>query len=115
MAITEAYSGSVATSATEYSLPNTANYNIANGLAVAGVYQVFLDLNGLAVGNNVRIRIYEKCRAADTQRVIYESNIIGTGTPTWVSPSLVLLNAWDVTVLGVSGTPTITWSIRKVA
>jgi hypothetical protein len=34
---------------------------------------------------------------------------------TWVSPSLILLHGWDITLLAVSGTITVNWSIRKVA
>ena len=49
--------------------------------------------------------------------VAYEAFIGGPqGTPIYVSPSLVLGNAWDMTLTKISGTNrTITWSIRKIA
>jgi hypothetical protein len=116
MAITEAFSGTAATSATELSLPRNATYSSASTQTTAGVYQVFLDVSGIAGGQEIQIRIYEKVRSADTQRVTYQSNLAGLQSPAqWVSPSLVLMNGWDVTLVGITGTPTITWSIRKVA
>jgi len=115
MAITEAYTGTAAISATEFSAPNNTTYSAASVIAVAGVYQVFLDVNDLALADNLRIRIYEKCRSGDTVRVISESFILGTGITTWVSPSLVLMNGWDVTFYASAGTVTVLWSIRKVA
>lgn len=115
MAITEAYTGTAAISATEFSAPNNTTYAAGSVIAVAGVYQVFLDVSDLVVGDNLRIRIYEKCRTGDTTRVIYESYLVGIGESTWVSPSLVLMNGWDVTFYASAGTVTVLWSIRKVA
>jgi len=113
MAITEAYSGTAAITSTEFSAPN--NSTTLTPITDDGVYQVFLDTSDMVAGDELRIRIYEKCRSGDTQRVIYQSYIVGTMTDTWVSPSLILLHGWDVTLLAVSGTITINWSIRKVA
>jgi hypothetical protein len=116
MAISEAFAGTAATSATELSLPRNAAYSAASPQTTAGVYQIFLDVNGMVAGNEIQIRIYEKVRAADTQRPTYQSNLVGLQSPAhWVSPSLILMNGWDVTLVGIAGTPTITWSIRKVA
>ena len=115
MAITEAYSGTAAIGATEYSAPNAANYDINTPITADGVYQVFLDTADMVAGDQLQIRIYEKCRAADTQRVIYESVLTGVMSDTWVSPSLILLHGWDVTLDALAGTITVNWSIRKVA
>jgi hypothetical protein len=116
MAITEAYSGTNGTlGATEYSCPNTANYSAGSAITDDGVYQVFLDTADMVAGDELRIRIYEKCRTGDTQRIIYESTITGTMADTWVSPSLILLHGWDVTITAVAGTIAVNWSIRKVA
>ena len=115
MAITEAYAGTAAIGATEYSCPNAGNYSSGNAITADGVYQVFLDTSDMVAGDQLQIRIYEKCQSTDTQRVIYESVLTGTMAETWVSPSLILLHGWDVTLDALSGTITVNWSIRKVA
>ena len=114
MAITKAYSGTSAIGATEFSAPN--NSTTRTPITVSGVYQVFLDTSDMIAGDELRIRVYEKCTGTgDTQRIIYESFINGTMTDTWVSPSLILLHGWDVTLTAITGTITVLWSIRKVA
>lgn len=116
MAITESHVGSASISTTEYSCPNNATYNSANGITDDGVYQVFLDTSAMTLTNQLHIHIYEKCRGASTQRIIYEAIMTGTMADSWVSPSLILLHGWDVTLEMVAGAAaTIEWSIRKVA
>jgi hypothetical protein len=115
MAITEAYSGSAAIGVTEYSAPNNANYSSGSPITDDGVYQVFLDTSDMVATDQLQVRIYEKCRSTDTQRVIYEAILTGTMAETWVSPSLILLHGWDVTLDALAGTITVNWSIRKVA
>jgi hypothetical protein len=114
MAITEAFAGSAAIAATEWSL--TTN---AAGVATEtsdGVYQVWLDVADMVAGDELQVRLYEKVRASDPQRLLLAATLVGPqAPPVWVSPSLILLHGWDVTLLGVSGTMTTTWSIRKVA
>jgi hypothetical protein len=117
MAITEPFTGThVVTTATEWSCTtDTAGPDLETS---DGVFQLFLDVNDMITGDELAIKIYEKCRTGDTQRVIYQSNLIGPQSPpTWVSPSLILLNGWDMTLNQIAGTANITvlWSIRKVA
>lgn len=114
MAITEAYSGTSSIGTTEFSCPN--NSTTLTPITVDGVYQVFLDTSDMVAGDQLQIRIYEKCRSGDTQRVIYESILTGTMASTWVSPSLILMHGWDVTLDTLAGgTITVNWSIRQVA
>jgi hypothetical protein len=116
MAITEAYSGTAAIGTTEYSAPNAANYDINTPITADGVYQVFLDVSDMVAGDQLQIRVYEKVRSADTQRIVYESVLSGAQADIWVSPSLILLHGWDVTLDTLAGTSiTVNWSIRKVA
>jgi hypothetical protein len=116
VAIAEAYAGSATIGTTEYSCPNAGNYNSANGITTDGVYQVFLDLANMTITEQYQIRIYEKCRSSDTQRVIYEAIVTGIMADTWVSPSLILLHGWDVTLKKLAGTDrALHWSIRQVA
>ena len=114
MAISEAFAGSEAVSTTEHSLTtDTAGPDTETS---DGVFQVWLDLSDMVAGDQLQIRIYEKVQAADSQRICLQSIITGPPTdPIWVSPSLVLMHGWDVTLDALAGTITVTWSIRKVA
>jgi len=114
MAISEAFAGSEAVGTTEHSLTtDTAGPDVETS---DGVFQVFLDVSDMVSGDELQIRVYEKVQAGDTQRVVYQSNLVGPQSPPiWVSPSLILLHGWDVTLDAIAGTITVTWSIRKVA
>jgi hypothetical protein len=113
MAISEHATGSqTATIGTEHILT-------ANPETTDGVYQVFIDIDAMALGDTVEIRIKEKARTGDTQRTI-ETFVISqdpsTDSNLWVSPSFVLVNGWDVTLKQTAGTGrAFLWSIRKVA
>ena len=115
MAVTEAFSGIETVTTTEWSLTNDSSTIATN--TTAGCYQLLLDLNALAAGDEYQIRCYEKVRSADTQRVVWQSNIVGIPpSPNWASPALMLLNGWDFTIDKIAGTDrSITWSIRKAA
>ena len=113
MAISEAYSGTASISTTEFSCPN--NSTTLTPVTADGVYQVFLDTSDMVAGDQLQIRIYEKCRSADTQRIIYEAVLTDTMAATWVTPSLILLHGWDLTLDALAGTITVNWSIRQVA
>jgi hypothetical protein len=70
----------------------------------------------MVTGDELQIRVYEKVQSGDTQRIVWQSNLIGPQSPPiWVSPTLVLLHGWDVTLDAIAGTITVNWSIRKVA
>ena len=116
MAITEAFTGTATIGVTEYSAPNAANFSTGAVRTEDGVYQVFLDTSDMVSGDQLRIRMYEKCRSVDTTRVLYEAFITGTSSDSWVSPSLILLHGWDVTLTTIAGTTiVVNWSIRQVA
>ena len=115
MAISEAYAGSETVGTTEHSLTtDTAGPDVDTN---DGVYQCFLDLNALAKGDVFEFKVYEKVGAASTQRVVYSVRFANAQTePIWVSPSLILLHGWDMTLDKISGTDrAIDWSIRKIA
>jgi hypothetical protein len=112
MAVSEYVSGTEAIGATEWSCTtDTAGPDVDT---TDGVFQVFLDINDMIAGDELRIRVYEKVLSSSTQRLVYEHTIAGAQPePVWVSPSLILLHGWDVTLLANSGTITVDWSIRK--
>lgn len=114
MAISEAFSGSASIGTTEYSLTN--NSTTLTAQTDDGVYQIFLDLSAMAAGDEYQIRVLEKCRSGDTQRQVYIAYVTNTQGELWVSPSLILLHGWEVTLDKIAGTDrTLNWSIRKVA
>lgn len=114
MAISEPFTGTKAVSTTEWSLTtDTAGPDVETS---DGVFQVFLDLNDMTTGDELQVTFYEKVQSSDTQRVMYRANLFDVQEcKMWVSPSFVLMNGWDVTILAISGTITVLWSIRKVA
>lgn len=109
---TELYSGTEAVGATEHSC--TTDTSGPDADTNSGVFQVFLDVSDMVAGDQLQVRIYEKVRSGDTQRVVYEAILTGAqAQPIWVSPSLVLMHGWDVTLDALSGTITVNWSIRQ--
>ncbi len=115
MAITEAFSGSETVGTTEHSM--TTDTAGPDTQTTDGVFQAFIDLNALAAGDSFQFRVYEKTLSGSTQRVVYNAVITGSQAhPVWVSPSLVLMHGWDMTLKKLAGTDrAIDWSIRSVA
>lgn len=113
MAITDAYTGTATISTTEYSLPNNAN---AGALVTnTGVYQVFIDTLNMAAGDEYLIQIKNQVISGGTTRTIYSATLDGTQSSPFVTPTLVLIYGWDVTMDLITGSAkSISWSIRKV-
>lgn len=109
MAVTSFASGSqTCTTLTEHTLQATST--------TAGVYQFFLDLNDLADGESLEIRIKEEVQnSSATQRVFWYDTVANAQgeEKIWVSPAFMLLNGWAFSIEAV-GTPVIPWSIRTV-
>lgn len=115
MAISEAFTGTATISSTEYSLVSNSTTLASN--TDDGVYQVFVDLGNMAAGDEYEIAVKEKVIAANSQDIVFKANVVGAqGSPAWVTPSLIFMHGWDVTVKKIAGTDrSISWSIRKVA
>jgi hypothetical protein len=111
----EAYTGTATISTAEWSL--TTNTSGPDADATAGIYQAFVDLNALAVGDIYELKVYEKCRTGDTQSAVYSARFANAQpSPLWASPALVLGIGWDVTLLKKAGTDrAIAWRISKIA
>jgi len=117
MAITEAFAGSSTIGTTEWSMTtNTAGPDVETS---DGIFQAFIDLNALALGDVFEWRLYEKAQASDTQRVYHMvtwAHAQGTDAAGAVTPSFILINGWDMTLKKNAGTDrAISWSIRKIA
>lgn len=114
MAIQSSFEGTSTIGTTDWSVSSGAT---PASLTAQGVYQVFLDLNNLAAGDQFQIALYEKAVAAGTQRLVETWYFTGAqAKPLWVSPSLILMYGWDIRLKKLTGTDrSITWSIRRVA
>jgi hypothetical protein len=106
------FTGSETVSTAEHSL--TTDTAGPDTDTTVGTFQACLDLSALLAGDVFEFKIYEKARAADTQRIAYSARFAGVqGAPIWFSPALILGAGWDMTLDKISGTDrTITWSIR---
>lgn len=114
MAVTQVISGTEAIGTTEWSMATDTSYDTADAQTTAGLYQVVLDLSDMVAGDTLQIRLYEKCRSGDTQRVAAEWILTGAqGTPIWISPAVMLIHGWDWTLDALAGTITVNWSIRS--
>jgi hypothetical protein len=72
---------------------------------LSGVFQVFMDLSKMKMGDQAELVIKENGRA------IYSSQFKGDNG-IWVSPTLFTHNT-DVEVRAISGTPEIEWQTRN--
>ncbi len=115
MPISQAYSISASTvGATEYSIV-TDSTTLAND-TTDGVYQLEVDTSTMAKGDVYRIRIYEKAIAGAGKRLKVSGTIMGVQVENVTSPSLILMNGWDMTITKISGTDrAFSASIRQVA
>lgn len=112
MTIAEHASGSqTATLDTEHTL-NTTNPETSDG-----VYQMMVDLSAMANGDVTVLRIYEKARASDTARLVFSGTYAHVqAAPMAVSPSLIGLHGWSVTLEQTDGVGrSYPWSIRRVS
>lgn len=114
MPITE-ISGTEAIGTTEHSLATDTSYDTGDAQTSDGVMQAFLDVSDMIAGDQLQIRIYEKVRSADTQRIVYQTVLVGAQfDPIWVSPPLTVMHGWDVTCDALAGTITVNWSLRLI-
>lgn len=114
MAISTAFYGNNSISTTEFSL--TANSTSLGSNTSAGIYQCFIDFANLTVSEQYEFKVYEQVSNTSAQRVVYRSYAAGVqAQPIFASPSLVLMNGWEMSLDKLAGTDrNIVWSIRKV-
>jgi len=114
MTISALHENSATIGTSEWSLPN--NSATLTPITTDGHIEAVLDLSALAAGDRFRVRIYEKVRAADTQRKVQTIDYAGVQSdPNQKIPLGLMLHGWDVTLQKVAGTDrAIAWSIRAV-
>ena len=115
MAISEAFQNSASITNTEHFL--ASNSTTPTYQTTDGVYQLFLELNNLADGDQFRIRVYEKISSGGTARIVMEWVVAhAQSQPLWVTPSLILMHGWEFSLQRLSANSrTIAWSIRQIA
>jgi hypothetical protein len=115
MAISEAFQSSATIGTTEYWLA-AASTTQGSGQSTDGVYQLWLELNNLANGDEFRIRAWDAISSGGTVRVVMEWTVAhAQSEPLYVTPSLIMLHKWDFSLTKLAGTDrSIAWSIRKV-
>ena len=80
----------------------------------AGAFQLIVDAANMAKGDEYRVRIYEKCLSGGTQRVLAQWTMLGAQSELLVTPTFMLLNGWDMTIIKIAGTDrAFTASVRK--
>ena len=114
MALSEAYTVTGSSWGTETSL--TSGTTTIQSRTIPGVYQLFVDVANLTSGDVYVVRLYERVRSTDSQRVVASWTLTGgLGEPVFATPGFHLRNGWDFTLQRTAGTDkTITASVRAV-
>jgi len=100
---------------TEWSMMSLSNFPDTPATA-DGVYQLMLGLGDMVAGDELQVRIYEKVRSGDTQRIVYQVNLVGPQSQGFVFPGLILMHGWDMTLDCIAGTTIdVEHAIYKVA
>jgi len=120
MAIAEFITGTKAVDTTEWSIGDASTngeaFSTATSPTTDGIYQLWLDVSDMVAGDILQVRLYEKCRSGDTQRLAKEWILTGAqAEPIFVTESFILLHGWDFTLDALAGTITVLWSIRQVS
>lgn len=115
MAISEAYTlNNVTVGATELSI--VSGTTTLQTVTTSGVYQLWIDANNMAKGDEYRIEVHETVLSGGTKRTVLASTLLGAQAELYVTPSLILMNGWDMTIQKIAGTDRgFTASIRKIA
>lgn len=116
MAIAQLYSGTETVSTTEWSMSTDTSFT-PDADTTDGVFQAFIDFNAVAAGDTFEFKVYEKVLSGSTQRLCFSCAVTGAqSAPVWVSPALVLMHGWDMTLKKLAGTDrSIDWSIRQIS
>ena len=116
MAISEPYElDGVTVGATELSI--VSGTTTLQTITDDGVYQLWVDAGTMAKGDEFAIRIYEKVEGTGgTKKVVFAATLSDVQGEVFVTPTLILINGWDMTLQRVAGTDrAFDASIRKVA
>ena len=103
----------------EHSFATDTTYDTGDAQTTDGLMMAYVDMNDMGSGDQFKLRVYEKCRSGDTQRICGEWLLTAaqTGSPVGVTPALLVMHGWDVTgdttIDSASGIA-INWDIRTI-
>lgn len=82
-----------------------------------GVYQLWVDAGNMAKADEYIIRVYEKVEGTGgTKKVVLTQTLADVQSQIFVTPTLILINGWDMTLQKTAGTDrAFDASIRKIA
>jgi len=115
MAISEAFQNSATIGVTEWFL--ASNSGTKTDQTTDGIFQLVIDCNAVANGDEFRVRLYERISSAGTTRIAEEWVIANLpSSPLWFTPAVILMHGWEFSLQKILGTDrAIPWSIRQVA
>lgn len=116
MAISEVYElDGVTVGATELSI--VSGTTSLQTVTDDGVYQLWIDAGNMAKSDEFRVKVYEKVEATGgTKKVVMQHTLLGVQAQVFVTPTLILMHGWDMTIQKIAGTDrAFDASIRKVA
>jgi hypothetical protein len=122
MPIVELYSGfstPIGTGVRDNAFSLTASGTGLRSRTEDGVYQAYVQMSGLIYGDIYNFIIYEKLTNNRPQVPVYNTSINGPQTLPLLTPPLLLMHGWDMTMSKYTGTsPTsersMLWSIRQI-
>lgn len=92
--------------------------NSPDPATTTGVFQLFLDVNALAAGDVLEVRMKEKVIAGGTARAMMWSlaGAQGADDALFATPPMTLGIGWSATIKQTAGTGrAIPWSLRRIA
>jgi hypothetical protein len=116
MAISEPYElDGVTIGATEISI--VSGTTSLQTITDDGVYQLWVDAGLMQKTEEYKIRIYEKVEGTGgVKKVVFVATLKGVQSEIFVTPTLILINGWDMTLQKIAGTDrAFDASIRKIA
>jgi hypothetical protein len=111
------YSGSNSISTTEFSLTLNSTTGAPASKTDKGTVQLVLDVSAMIAGDQYELKLYDKARSGDTQRLASRWTMTGAqAEPLFMTPALMLGEGWDFTLKRLAGSDrTIQSSIRSYA
>ena len=120
MAITELYASSADVSSATVSMVLASAGSTA--ITTDGAFQLWVDFSNMTASSAFEISFWERVLSGGTQRKFWTANFQGAqGVPIWVSPTVILMNGWDMTIVNTQATASasaprhVDWSIRQVS
>lgn len=103
MAIYTENKGTQTIGTTEYSIAQSANYSAGSPKTTPAYVEGYADFLALAAGDRFQMTVYERVNGGTQAPVITPIVIDGAQGQHWVTPRLLLLDGWDITIKKLAG------------